>query len=96
MGFRHFFTHLNPVNLQIDKVIKKEILDIYWSKTVVRVLGMNNGYKKIIKFVISSTFSVIFRLWTPISTKQTQLCTRSNLKIVRQQRTTGDYYASRR
>ena len=36
------------------------------------------------------------RLRTPISTKQTQLCTRSNLKIVRQQRTTGDYYASRR
>ena len=37
-----------------------------------------------------------FRLRTPISTKQAQLCTRSNLKIVRQQRTTGDYYASRR
>ena len=34
-----------------------------------------------------------FRLRTPISTKQTQL---SNLKIVRQQRTTGDYYVSRR
>ena len=33
------------------------------------------------------------RLRTPISTKQAQL---SNLKIVRQQLTTGDYYASRR
>ena len=36
------------------------------------------------------------RLRTPISTKQTQLCTRSNLKVIRQQRTTVDYYASRR
>ena len=37
-----------------------------------------------------------YSLRTPISTKQTQLCTQSNLKIVRQQRTTSDYYTSRR
>ena len=35
----------------------------------------------------------MYRLRTPIATNQTQL---SNLKIVQQQRTTGDCYASRR
>ena len=55
---------------------------MYLSKTVVYVPGMNKGYKRIMKFVVSSTFPVIFRLRTPISTKQTKLCTRSNLKVV--------------
>ena len=40
----------------------------------------------------SSTTGIV--CFVSISTKQTQLCTQSNLKIVRQQRTTGDYYAS--
>ena len=45
---------------------------------------------------ICSTLHALIKLRTPISIKQTQLCTRSNVKVVRQQRTTGDYYASRR